>query len=454
MYVVVKSLDQDSLTLFLKPLDGEDSDFRFSLIDDDEGKSLISLKLDGNRFLVEKKDESIVEEDSSLSEKLNHLAISVIEAMQQGKDLTEKDVLRDANNPYNPELIRVETKTFSLRQIYDMIGDEDINLSPDFQRHLVWDDFRKSRLIESILLRIPLPMFYFSQDEEGVLAVVDGLQRLSAIKQFMDNKLQLKNLEYLVNCEGCYYSKEGHAIEDKYLRWFNMTQITANVVDPQSPLKVKYDIFRRINTGGQPLNSQELRNCLAHNNLRRVLSEMADSIPFKEATTWSISDVRMDAQELALRFIYFYDLLCKQNNLNNYSGNIDTELDELVERIGKTSYDDLHPYLVMFENAMENAKYLFGRQAFRKIYEITTVNSGRSPINKALFVSWSVLLSQYDPELIRRNNTELGLIAPLGHEITRDPQLYNYLSYGTNSKANILYAFNSMSEISENNIKH
>lgn len=454
MYIVVKSLNQDNLRLFLKPLDGVDSGFCFSLIDEAEGKTFISLKLDGNRFSIEKKDDSIVEKESELSEKLDHLAIKVIEALQQGKDLTEKEVLQGGNNPYNPELIRVETKTFSLRQIYDMISDEDINLSPDFQRHLVWDDFRKSRLIESILLRIPLPMFYFSQDEEGILSVVDGLQRLSSIKQFMDNKLQLRNLEYLSNCEGRYYSKGERAIEDKYLRWFNMTQITANVVDPQSPLKVKYDIFRRINTGGQPLNSQELRNCLAHNNLRRVLGEMADSIPFREATTGSISDVRMDAQELALRFIYFYDLFYKQSNLDNYSGNIDTALDELVERIGKMSYDNLYPYLTMFENAMRNATYLFGRQAFRKIYKTATVNSARGPINKALFVSWSVLLSKYDPELIRSNNSQWGLIASLGQEITQDTKLYNYLSYGTNGKANILYAFNSMSKIAKNNIKN
>lgn len=74
-----------------------------------------------------------------------------------------------------------------------------------------------------------------------------------------------------------------------------MTQITVNIVDPQSPFKVKYDIFRRINTGGKPLNSQELRNCLAHNDLRRILRKMANSKSFIEATG-NIYHVRMDAQ--------------------------------------------------------------------------------------------------------------------------------------------------------------
>jgi uncharacterized protein with ParB-like and HNH nuclease domain len=74
---------------------------------------------------------------------------------------------------------------------------EDIDLTPDFQRNLVWDDLRKSRLIESILLRIPLPIFYFAQDEDGRISVVDGLQRLSTIRDFMNNNFRLNNLEYL-----------------------------------------------------------------------------------------------------------------------------------------------------------------------------------------------------------------------------------------------------------------
>ena len=171
------------------------------------------------------------------------------------------DVLED--NPYDPDKIRVDTKPFSLRQIFDMIESGDIDLTPDFQRNLVWDHARKSQLIESILLRIPLPIFYFAQDEEGKIIVVDGLQRLNTIREFMKNQLKLKNLEYLEEkCGGKYYSKDEKdsgkiPIDAKYYRWFNMTQIIVNVIDPSSPFKLKYDIFRRINTGGQPLNSRK-----------------------------------------------------------------------------------------------------------------------------------------------------------------------------------------------------
>ena len=121
----------------------------------------------------------------------------------------------------------------------------------------------------------------------------------------MDNKFPLKNLEYLKeSCEGRYYKSDSkkEGIDAKYFRWFNQTQLSVNVIDPTSPYKVKYDIFRRINTGGKPLNNQEIRNCLADTKLRNALREMTSLHSFKAATDNSIKSTRLDDQEIALRF--------------------------------------------------------------------------------------------------------------------------------------------------------
>lgn len=445
MHITVKINNQEDIRLFILTKEGQEESNIFILVDEKNNTPYMELQLESNNFKILDKNICITESENDLKDKLNALFVEVIEAIQQGKDFTEKNTT-DEQNPYDPDKIRVETKNFSLRQICDMIKFGDINLSPDFQRHLVWDSFRKSRLIESILLRIPLPMFYFSQDDEGILSVVDGLQRLSAIKEFVDNEFPLRSLEYLESCEGKYYSKETESIDPKFIRWFNMTQITVNIVDPQSPFKVKYDIFRRINTGGKPLNSQELRNCLAHNDLRELLRTMAQSDSFLNATGGSISDVRMDAQEFALRFIYFYQLY-EKGNLEKYTGTIDTELDALVEVLSKIPYSDLEKYIDLYNKAMVNAEYLFGKHAFRKINKDSTIFSGRSPINKALFVSWSVLLSQYDSQVLKEKNEQNKLIQVLGKVIDNDSQLRYYLSYGTNGKANILYAFNAVEKI-------
>lgn len=400
-----------------------------------------------NKFqIVSQRDVDETEED--LVFKLDDLAIKVLEARQHGIDLSDVTLGKRAlEKPYNPDQIRVDSKTFSIRLVYDMIKNGDLDLSPDFQRNVVWDSFRKSRLIESILLRIPLPMFYFSQDEEGKLFVVDGLQRLTAIKEFMDNELVLKDLEYLSNtCEGKTYNEEGNKIEEKYYRWFNMTQLSVNVIDPQSPAKVKYDIFRRLNTGGRPLNAQELRNCLAKEKVRTVLRNMAALSSFKRATGNSISDVRMDAQELALRFIYFR-FYHKKNAIDKYSGNMDADLDDFVDLLNKIGDFKFEEYISEFDRAMKIARHLFGRHAFRKVDEHTVNGSHRSLVNKALFVSWSVLLADYDYDSIRKRVEKNSFIPILGKAISEDEAYYRALSYGTNGRWNIMTAFDVAKKI-------
>jgi uncharacterized protein with ParB-like and HNH nuclease domain len=135
-----------------------------------------------------------------------------------------------------------------------MVKEGDLELAPDFQRKKVWGPVQKSRLIESILLRIPLPAFYFSSDEQGLLQVVDGLQRLSTINDFVNGKFVLNGLEYLQKDVG---GKRFETLPANWSRRVYSTQIIANVVDPQTPDQVKFDIFKRINTGGSPLNAQE-----------------------------------------------------------------------------------------------------------------------------------------------------------------------------------------------------
>ncbi len=453
MFISIKLKDKGEVKLFLQPAGKEEDNRSFVLVEDEDDipNPYMTLLLENNKFVIESQHD-LDEDEESLVAKLDELALDVIAAIQRGDDLADTN-LSGQIKPYNPDKIRVESKTFSLRQIFDMVNSGDLNLHPDFQRNLVWDNFRKSRLIESILLRIPLPMFYFSQDDEGVLSVVDGLQRLSAIYEFMSNELVLKDLEYLDNCNGRTYSEDGKKLDDKYVRWFNMTQIFVNVIDSQSPSKVKYDIFRRINTGGRPLNAQELRNCLAGNGLRQTLKDMVSLESFAKATGGSIKDTRMDAQELALRFIYFSRLTKNGiSGISNYSGNIDEELDALVDEISKEKAEKLEVYLKAFDRAMKNAHYLFGRHAFRRIDEGVTPNSGRSVINKALFASEAVLLAGYDEKKVREKG-EYGLLDVFAGAMTHDADYSYYLSYGTNGKQNIVYAFNKANELFNENLK-
>jgi hypothetical protein len=422
---------------------------------DSNAETWMELELIDNAFLIKSQDEKIIDTDDDLRTKLNQLVLAVIEAEQSGTDLSATDQGIE-EQPFDPEDIKVHAKPFSLRLITDMIDSEDIDLAPDFQRNLVWNNFQKSRLIESILLRIPLPMFYFSEDGEGKITIVDGLQRISTIKEFMDNGFALKKLEYLgETCNDRYFKTDGNkkGLDAKYVRWFNQTQFSVNVIDPSSPSKVKYDIFRRINTGGKPLNNQEIRNCLSGSSLRDTLKKMTNLKAFKSATDWSIRSTRMEDHEVALRFILFHKLKT-ENRLEDYNGAMDWYLDDLTEKLYKATSSELDQYVQLFKNAMLNAEFLFGsRYAFRKIkVDDTKPGSYKQLINKALFVSVSVMLSTFDPEMIKTKNSRQTLLLPLAEKIEKDRAFLNFLSYGTNGKSNVLYAFQKISELIDQNL--
>jgi uncharacterized protein with ParB-like and HNH nuclease domain len=420
----------------------------------------IKAELTGSKFEIKSRTDEVAEDNESLQSKLDELAMRIIEIEQSGSEFNDFEEMQtdDDIKPFNPEDIKVHAKQFSLRLISDMIEEGDIDMTPDFQRNLVWNNFQKSRLIESILLRIPLPMFYFSEDKEGKMTIVDGLQRLTTIKEFMDNKFKLSKLEYLEkSCEGRYYKDQGNkdGLEAKYLRWFKQTQFSVNVIDASSPPKVKYDIFRRINTGGKPLNNQEIRNCLASKQLRKTLKEMTELEEFKTATDWSIRPTRMEDQEVALRFILFTRLLDKSKGVKEYSGYMDTSLDDLTEDLQDEHPDVLYSYVKLFSNAMKNAEYLIGhRHAFRKIVvEDLDEDAYKQLINKALFASTSVLLSKFDHKLIIRSCEKNTLAMPIAENIDTDIEFHNYLTYGTNGRNNLLYVFDKMTEIIDTNLK-
>jgi len=335
-------------------------------------------------------------------------------------------------DPYDPKLIRVDTKPFSIHQVYEMIESGDLDLSPDFQREFVWLDItRKSRLIESLLLRIPLPVFYLSQDEDGRFKVVDGVQRLTVIRDFLSNKFRLKNMEYLKECEGKWYKHQNKSPKDSldsiYVRRIEQTQLFFNIIDPQTPEKVKYDIFRRINTGGKSLNAQEIRNCLENPSTRKFINDLAKSEEFLSATRHSISATRMADNEIVLRFIAFYLLDHNLYDQKPYRGDMDAYLNGTVEILNKlrpTHFDKIESD---FKKTMVNAKLLFGDKAFRKA----------SYINKALFLSWSRILCDIDTKLLKKKNIGTQLYDLLKKEIENNPEYSRALSMATNDVRNV-----------------
>lgn len=413
----------------------QDEQFEIEIITD---KEIRMTKLVKKSDKIIESEEEICQKfaDSAFETKMNQLI-----NMEDGfDDADEEERNEDVKyNPYNPKLIRVDTKPFSIKQINEMIEDEDIDLSPDFQRGFVWNDItRKSRLIESLLLRIPIPVFYFAQDGEGKFQVVDGVQRLTVISSFMKNEFRLKNLEYLVECNGKYFKKENaksDCLEDMYVRRIEQTQLFINVIDPQTPGKVKYDIFKRINTGGKVLNAQEIRNCLANAQTREFLHELSGSEHFLHATRKSINGARMADDELVLRFIAFY-LIDHKVITNEYKGGMDDLLDDTVDVLNILEVEKFKEIRQHFFQAMDNAFYLFEDKAFRKA----------NYVNKSLFLGISRALCDITPDRIQEKDKD-KIASQVQAAINDNVEFRNALSMATNDARNVKLVYDTVKKI-------
>jgi Protein of unknown function DUF262 len=294
----------------------------------------------------------------------------------------------EITRPFDPSKIKVNRKIIPINLIVERIGHKEIDLSPDFQRRArVWDASRKSRLIESIMLRIPLPVFYVAADADENWRVVDGLQRLTTISDYIagakEHIFPLRGLEYLTEYEGAYFEKLPRSI----IRRINETELNINVIENGTPDEVMFNIFRRLNTGGMSLNSQEIRNALHPGPVRNFLIELSESSDFQRATAHSVNDNRMGARELSLRFCAFY----LSDFLSFSEGDLDGFLNQTMDTINMFGDSERSDLKEIFTRSMSRCWMIFDDNAFRKSLPLS---NRRSPINRALFEAVAVSVAK------------------------------------------------------------
>jgi len=241
-----------------------------------------------------------------------------------------------------------------------------------------------------MLIRIPLPAFYMDATHDEKWLVVDGLQRLTTLKRFMIEKtLRLRGLEFLTHLEGKTYDE----LPRNYQRRIAETQVTVYLIEKGTPDTVKFNIFKRINTGGLPLSAQEIRHALNQGEATVLLAQLADSNAFKRAVDNGIRDDRMADRECILRYLAF-----TITPYTYFTKDFDSFLNKAMTTINRMTEREREHLRRQFERTMIIARDLFDKDAFRKR---SSHDAPRQPINKPLFESWSVNLNHLSDEQVQ-----------------------------------------------------
>jgi Protein of unknown function DUF262/HNH endonuclease len=243
-----------------------------------------------------------------------------------------------------------------------------LDLQPHFQREYVWGSRPElpSRLIESLLLKIPIPPIYFGKVSGGRLEVIDGQQRLTTLVNFVRNKFPLSRLQRMSSLNGKFFKDLSAEQQEKILD----EPIRTIVIDAAGNTELRYEVFERLNRGSMALNEQELRNCVYRGPFNDLLAELEDDPYWRKVKGGDAPEGRFKEREIILRFLAF------ANRLPQYSGNLKAFLNDYMSQFAPKEEQALKAHATLFRQAMQNIYAVFGANSAR-LYEVNSkTNNG------------------------------------------------------------------------------
>lgn len=323
------------------------------------------------------------------------------EELDYEEDISEdEEHIHDGNvtNPFSTKDIKITNAVVLLPSLINRIKHDEIE-NPSFQRNSdLWNPKQMSRLIESILLKLPLPIFYFDVSNSEQWLIVDGLQRISTIRRFfVDKNLKLNNLEFLTELNGKKYDD----LDRSFQRTIDDTEFVTYQIEAQTPKKVRYSIFNRINTGGLSLNAQEIRQALNQQGHGvDFLKNVCEDKTFKDIV--NVSNKRMLDRELVLRFIAFKLINYKEFKFNNMAEFLDEAMERLDAISDTTVLDSLKNELI---NTLIFSEKILGKN--HRFSRSIADNKKTKTLNRSLFDAIMVSFNELEEKNCLLENTEV-----------------------------------------------
>lgn len=298
-----------------------------------------------------------------------------------------------------------------------------ISLEIEYQRKYVWDFGKASRLIESLLLNVPIPVCYFAEDENGVYEVIDGLQRLTTIKKFLDGEFALSGISVLSELDGKFFAdlapRDRRRLENRTIRCIVITE--------DSHPDIKFDVFERLNTGAASLTAQELRNSVYRGAFNSALKQLAKK-PYFTELMGGLGNKRMDHEELILRFFALAD------GLLTYKPPLRQTLNTYMRGHRREVPSDAHNDL--FERTCTIVGAVLGDLPFK-------VAGSKNPVNKAMFDAVMIPFAFADHTEIREN---AGEVASMVGGLIDDERFKTAIGRATADRTRMLYRVGLVAE--------
>jgi hypothetical protein len=290
---------------------------------------------------------------------------------------------------------------YNLGTLRDLASDNTIDMKPHFQRRYRWGQEKKSRLIESLLLNVPIRPIYLNEDKFGKYSIIDGKQRVSAVYDFIKDELVLTGLKIFSDLNNLKFSGLPPQIQTIFK---TRPTLRAIIILRQSDPAIKYEVFQRLNTGGVPLNPQEIRNNLYPGILNTRINRLGESNLFHGAL--SIADKssskiyqEMRDSELVLRFMTFCD------TWETFSGGVRTQMDTFMDDNRNMRKDKVDVLSSRFETALSNVLTVFGPHAFQRWQPDRS--DWRKQVLASLYDAEMLALQSINPELLAAQKDEI-----------------------------------------------
>lgn len=334
--------------------------------------------------------------------------------------------------PPEQRKLHTETYDFTVGTIVEKLLDKSIFI-PNFQRRYVWTDPQASRLIESLIIQCPVPVIYLNQEIDETLSVIDGNQRLTSIKRFIQNEFSLKGLTAYPELEGERFFE----LDPRFQRHINNRTLRCIVILKDTHPQVKFDVFERLNSGATKLTPQELRHGLYYGDLMSLAAEVVKENDLLEHLEIK-QNKRMKAEELVLRF------WALNEDFGSYKKPLALFINDFAERNRTLTADKKDKLKLSFSRVLNGASNLLGPLSFKIFDKDLHVES---TFNSALYDAIMIGVSNLQGKNLLKDITRVNAQQALANLFENDEQFRKSISLSTSDESQIKYRVGAITKI-------